>query len=334
MTSRFLPAFAARLPLIEPYAAYSQVPPASQAAWKAPFGPAEQWDLDVRDTSCPGPHGPVPVRVYTPRTPASDGARPCLIWMHGGAFAFGDLDMPEADAVARGVAGRAGAVVVSVDYRLCPVPEVFGGDPATTNRLDAAGDPVRFPVPHDDCHAVATAVREGAADLGADPARIAVGGASAGGNLAAGLALRLRDEGAAPWQVLLVYPNLHPGLPERGPEAAAALAGLPAALDFPAPLRAAIHRNYYGDGEVVPYAYAGLAPDLSGFPPTYVEVAELDALRTSGELFAAELREAGVEVVEHVRAGVPHGHLDWLGLPAAAETMEVIAARLRGGAAA
>jgi len=329
MNPRFLPEFAARLPLVAPYTAYSQVPAADRAAWKAPFGPAEQWDLEIRDTTVAGPHGPVPVRVYTPRTPAPEGGRPGLVWIHGGAFAFGDLDMPEADATARGVAGRAGAVVVSVDYRLCPVPEVFGGDPATTDRLDARGNPVRFPIPHDDAHAVVAAVQDAAATLGIDPGRIAVGGASAGGNLAAGITLRLRDEGKAPWQVFLIYPNLHPGLPDRSPEAAEALEGIPAALDFPLPLRAAIHRNYYGDGEVVPYAYAGVAPDLTGFPPTYVEVSELDALRTSGELFADQLRGAGVDVVEHVRAGVPHGHLDWLGLRAAAETMEVIAGRLR-----
>ena len=170
-------------------------------------------------------------------------------------------------------------------------------------RIDAAGNPVRFPVPHDDCHAVVSAVREGAAGLGVDPARIAVGGASAGGNLSAGVALRLRDEGTPPWQVLLVYPNLHPGLPERSPEAAEALAGLPLALDFPLPLRDAIHRNYYGDGEVVPYAYAGLAPDLSGFPPTYVEVAKRE--RT-----AVDPHQARPAAVGHRRARRVHAHGD------------------------
>ena len=131
-------------------------------------------DAQVHDDEAPGPHGPVPVRVYRP-SPAT-ARRPCLVWMHGGAFMAGDLDMPEADSVARELAHRAGAVVVCVDYRL-------------------AVDGVTYPVPHDDVVAAFRWVARRGGALGIDPDAIAIGGASAGANLAAGAALRLRDDG-------------------------------------------------------------------------------------------------------------------------------------------
>src|SRR5947209_10853361 len=125
-------------------------------------------EVATREDAAPGPHGPVPVRVYEPAGGGTD--RPCLVWLHGGAFRFGDLDMPEADTTAREVCDRAGAVVVSVDYRL-------------------AVDGVHFPVPHDDVVAAVRWVRDSATVLRVDADRISLGGASAGGNLAAGAAL-------------------------------------------------------------------------------------------------------------------------------------------------
>src|SRR3954463_11038457 len=119
-------------------------------------------DADVRNDAASGPHGRVPVRIYTPHGSGTD--RPCLIWLHGGAFRMGDLNMPEADWTARQICARAGAVVVSVDYRLCN-----GGVP--------------YPVPHDDVVAAARWVRANTGPLGIDAGRISLGGASAGGNL-------------------------------------------------------------------------------------------------------------------------------------------------------
>ncbi|ACZ31802.1 Alpha/beta hydrolase fold-3 domain protein [Xylanimonas cellulosilytica DSM 15894] len=321
-----VPEMEARRHLVAPYLTYGEIPADSEARWKAPYGPPEQWDLDVIDTIVPGPHGSIPVRVYQPRTaPPADG-RPGLVWMHGGAFSFGDLDMPEADATARGVAGRADAVVVSVDYRLCPVPPELGG--GGDDRLDELGAPVRFPVPHDDCVAAYTAARSLAADLRVDPDRLAIGGASAGGCLAAGAALRLGDEGRPPWQLLLVYAVLHPTLPQLDSELVEAIADVPPALLFPPDARDAIDRTYLGGRPATPYAYAGLASDLSVLPPTYVENAEFDVLRASGDAFVRQLRAAGVTVESHLRAGVPHGHLDAVGLGAAAATLDALAARL------
>ncbi|MBO3103297.1 alpha/beta hydrolase [Cellulomonas fengjieae] len=151
MTRRLVPELEARRLLVEDYAEFAQIPESVIAQWKAPFGPPEDWDLTVVDQAVPGPHGPVPARVYTPVGTPPDGGRPCLVWMHGGAFSWGDLDMAEAHEVARGTAGRADAVVVSVDYRLCPVMHELGG--TVGDRVDERGEPVRFPVPQDDCAA-------------------------------------------------------------------------------------------------------------------------------------------------------------------------------------
>jgi acetyl esterase/lipase len=327
-TRRFVPELEARRHLLNGYASFRELPDEVNAQWKAPFGPPEDWDLEITDTVVAGPHGPVPVRVYTPTTPAPAGGRPCLVWMHGGAFSWGDLDMAEAHEVARGVAGRADAVVVSVDYRLCPVPTELGG--TTDGRVDEQGRPVRYPVPQDDCAAVLEAVRTEPARFGVDPARVAIGGASAGGALAAGVTARVSDEGRAPWQVLLVYPLLHPRMPAPDAELVEALASAPPALQFPPEMSQAIDRNMLGGRPetATPYAYAGVSQDLSRYPATYVENNEFDPLRSSGTRFAEQLRAAGVDVVEVTRTGVPHGHLDLVGFAPAAATLDALASRL------
>jgi acetyl esterase len=245
--------------------------------------------VETRDEKVPGPHGPVPVRVYAP----GDG-RPCLVWLHGGAFKMGDLDMPEADWVAREVATRAGATVVSVDYRLA----------------------VPYPVPHDDVVAAVRWVRDTLA-----PARIVLGGASAGGNLAAGAALRLRDaDGWQPAALALVYPVLHPELPPATASLTQRMAEVPPILHFPPAEVRSITEAYLGgpvssaDG----YAMPGLAV-LEGLSPTLLLTAEYDDLRPSGERFAAALATAGVDV-HHVQIrSMLHG---FLGLPSAIEPVD------------
>lgn len=277
-----------------------------------PFGPAEDWHLEIEDRRLAGPERSVCVRVYRPARRASS-SRPCLVWLHGGAWVGGDLDMPEAHETARGVAGRADAIVVSVDYRLC-------------------SEDVHFPAPHDDTVDAYRWVRDNAADLGVDPARIAIGGASAGANLAAGATLRLRDEGETPWQALLLYPLVHAPIPAPSDELTAALTKVPAPL-----LMLNEHLKlvlpYVLDGSEVetasPYLFPGHAEDLSGFPPTYIDNDEFDTLRSSGERFAEQLRAARVEVEQVLSAGVVHGHLNLVGLDTAHATLDRMAARLR-----
>jgi len=258
-------------------------------SWEPLVGPP---DVATREETVPGPHGPVPVRIYEPAGSGDD--RPCLVWAHGGGFLGGDLDMREADWTSREICARAGAVVVSVDYRL-------------------AVDGVSYPVPHDDTVAAVAWVRDNAAVLGIDVSRIAVGGASAGANLTAGAVLKLRDrDGWLPSTLVFVYGVAHPVVPPASPALAAALTELPALLaPLPGKPDDFLTVNYLGgpissaDG----YAMPALAL-LEGLCPTVVINAEYDGLRASGEAFAAALALAGVDVRQVLVPGVLHGFLN------------------------
>ncbi len=294
------PAIAANLPLLEGIESFEKglADPEQRARLDsflsiagAPAPPA----VATRPASAPGPHGDVPVRVYEP-----DGGgtgRPCLVWLHGGAFRMGDLDMPEADWTARQVCERAGAVVVSVDYRLC-----VGG--------------VTYPVPHDDAVAAVRWVRDRAADLGVDPGRISVGGASAGGNLATGAVLRLRDDdGWVPAALVLAYTTLHAVVPAPSTALAALMTEVPRLLRFLPEDRASITRNYLGGPESRADGYAMPANAvLDGLCPVLLLNSEYDDLRASAEAFAAALALAGVDVRQVLVPGVLHGFLN---MPAA-----------------
>lgn len=250
--------------------------------------------VTTRDLAAPGPHGPVPVRVYEPPVDVPEDL-PCLVWLHGGGFAGGDLEMYEADWTAREVCARGGAVVVSVDYRL------------------AQGE-INYPVPHDDAVAAVAWVRDSAAELGVDPARITLGGASAGGNLSAGAALKLRDrDGWMPSCLLLVYAVFHPVVPAPSRSLAALLAELPPLYqERPGTDTSFVAVNYLGgplssaDG----YAMPGLAV-LGGLCPTMLINAEYDNLRASGEAFAAQLAVASVDVRQVVVPGMLHAFLNY-----------------------
>ena len=261
-----------------------------------------------------GPHGPVPVRIYEPPAGARTG-RPCLVWAHGGGFLGGDLDMREADWTAREVCVRAGAVVVSVDYRL-------------------AVDGVSYPVPHDDTVAAITWVRDNAADLGIDADRISIGGASAGANLTTGAVLKLRDRDAwLPRTLVFVYGVAHPVVPPASPALAAALAELPPILG-PQPGRRDdfLTVNFLGgplssaDG----YAMPALAV-LDGLCPVLVLNAEYDHLRASGEAFTAALAIAGVDVRQVTVRGLLHGFLNQPAeLEPVGSCLDLIAATVKG----
>ena len=253
----------------------------------APAPPA----VDVRDDAAPGPHGPVPVRIYAPISGGT--GLPCLVWLHGGAFRMGDLDMPEADWTAREICERAGAVVVSVDYRLC-----VGG--------------VTYPVPQEDTVAAIRWVRDSAASLGVDPDRISVGGASAGGNLAAGATLRVRDDdGWCPANLLLAYTTLHAVVPPPSPSLAPLLADVPLLLRFLPDVRRGITENYLGGPASGADGYAMPANAvLEGLCPVLLLNSEYDDLRASAEAFAGQLAVAGVDVRQVLARGMLHGFLN------------------------
>ena len=256
-------------------------PVAARTMYKAmaAFGKAEEV-ARIDDRLVPGPAGEIPVRVYTPAA-AVGCAVPLLVWLHGGGWVIGDLDT--ADATARSLANRSGVVVVSVDYRLAPEH--------------------RAPAALDDSMAVLTWAVENAELLGVDASRVGVGGDSAGGNLAAALCLRVRDQlGPGIDFQLLVYPVVdctldHPSMEENAEGYFLTKDAMVWFVD-----------HYLGDADPTdPSVSPLLAPSLADLPPALVITAEFDPLRDEGEAYAARLREAGVEVEAIRYDGQVHG---------------------------
>ena len=264
------------------------------------------------------------VRVYPPTSPPgmiANGAG--LVWAHGGGFAGGDLDMPEADAVARALARR-GITVVSVDYALAPTP------PAWADAIDV---PVRdgrhYPAASDDV--IAAFAWALASEL--CPGPWAIGGASAGANLATGATLRMIARGGLlPALVVLAYPTLLAVQPDPDAALRAALDADPAADTFGPDAVLGMYENYLGgpaDGAPLP-AIPGLATnrDLAHFPPTLMINGDTDELRVSGEHFARTLADAGRDVEVLTEAGTRHGHLNRPEEAAFAASIDLIASRL------
>ena len=239
-------------------------------AMAAAFRQPRPDDVEVADGAVPGPAGPVPVRRYRPAAPGAV----TLVYFHGGGFVLGGLDSH--DDVCAEIAARTGCPVVAVDYRRCPEHP--------------------HPAAYEDALAAArAALAEGPAILAGD---------SAGGSLAAALALALRGE-AVRGQVL-IYPCLggnRLGLPSYEENAEAPML---TTRDMEA------YDRIRADGpppEDDPTFYPLLAGDFSGLAPCFVSAAEADPLRDDGPEYARRLSAAGIEAVCRVEAQLPHGHL-------------------------
>ena len=271
--------------------------------------------VEVAPATAPGPHGPVPVRIYRPSM-AGQGTRPLFVWLHGGGWCEGDLDMAEADATAREVCARAEAVVVSVDYRL-------------------ALEGVHYPVPLDDVLAAWRWALEAASQWQADARQAVLGGASAGGNLAAGATLRLRDEGGpVPAALALVYPALHGELPPLDEIQRQQVALSPEAAGHFRRGLALMLENYLGGPVADAPSYVVPAQaDLTGLPPTLVMTCEWDVLRSSGETFIGDLQRADVPHRGLVVPATDHGHLNNGWLPQAQQSYQDLADWLTEGPA-
>lgn len=241
-----------------------------------------------------------PARLYVPTGAPAVG--PLLIYIHGGGFVFGDLDSH--DAPCRVLAEKGQVRVLAVTYRLAPEAP--------------------FPAAYDDCLAAFDWVLENADELGADPARLAVGGDSAGGNLAAGVALA--RPGKLAFQ-LLIYP-----VTDRG--------------DAQTQSRKLFAKGFYLTSEFIALANESYVPSdvdpadprvspiyadvPDGVAPAYIVTAGFDPLRDEGEAYAEKLREAGVKVEQHRYPGLIHGFFNIVGAGRSARAaVEEIALKLR-----
>lgn len=239
----------------------------------------------VRDIEVPGPDGnQIPVRVYAPHT---EGIRPVILYFHGGGYVLCDLAV--ADKPCRELADLTGCVVASVDYRLAPED--------------------RAPAQVNDCYAATEFFAVHAAEFGGDGSRLAVAGDSAGGALAAGVAIKARDAGGpAIDQQLLIYPitDVEGDYPSRVENGEGYLLTQRAMQYF-----AGLYLT--GDEDPKdPYIFPGRAADLSGLPPAVVITAGFDPLRDEGMAYAEALQAAGVPV-EHLHSPSMIHAFMWLG---------------------
>ncbi len=264
---------------------------------------------EVRDLHIEGAAGPLPARLYRPAPPAGPG--PGLLYVHGGGFVVGDLDTH--DTACRLLARDSGVAVLSVGYRLAPEHP--------------------FPAAVEDALAAWRWAVGAGAELGLDPTRLAVGGDSAGGCLAAVLAQRGGGvAGCGPCYQLLIYPAVDRAgrRPSRDLFAEGFL--------LSAGMLSYFMGHYLQGGEdlrdtrISPYYFE----DLGGLPPAHVVSAGFDPLRDEAEDYAARLREAGVPVTLRRASGLPHGFLQTLGVVDAGravlrEAAGRLAEGLRGG---
>lgn len=259
----------------------------------------------VHELRVPSAGGGVPVRAYVPRVTEAEGAPPIVVWFHGGGWVVGSLESYE--PLCRALANASGAVVASVGYRLAPEHP--------------------FPAALEDSLAVTRWLAEHPEEAGGDGARLALAGDSAGGNLAAVVARRLRDEDGPRLRLqALVYPVIDGASEDR-----------PSFRDFAEGfgLTALGMRRYWelyldGADAADPDASPLRAADLAGLPPAFILTAEADVLRDEGEAYANALHDAGVPVTLARYDGVTHGFVRWLArVPTARTAVQEVGDALR-----
>jgi len=241
--------------------------------------PARPPQAVTSELALPGPAGAIAARRYDGIGGRRYGGRPALVYFHGGGFVFGDLDTH--DELCRMLAVHAQLSVIAIDYRLAPEAP--------------------FPAAVEDCLAAFRWVHANAAELALDPERLAVGGDSAGGNLAAVVSQQCAAEGAAgPAFQLLIYPVTDPDLVTRSSE-----------LFSKGFFLVEEDMDWFTQCYAAPAEDVRVSPlraaDLSDLPPAYIVTAGFDPLRDDGEAYGARLAEAGVPVVVRRQDGLIHG---------------------------
>ncbi len=227
-------------------------------------------DVEVRDLRVAGGEGPVPARLYVPA--GAPDVTAGLVYFHGGGFAIGDLESH--DGHCRRLAAYSGCRVLAIDYRLAPEHP--------------------FPAGHDDCLAATRWAFDHAAEIGFDPRRIAVGGCSAGGNLAASIAIDLKSDPVRQLAFqLLLYPYICPDETTPSRQALDGPILTKAALDWFQTCLAA------DDHPAINRVILGSGADVSGTPPAYVVTAGYDPLQDEGRDYADRLKAAGI-ATDHV----------------------------------
>jgi len=246
----------------------------------------------AEDREIPGPNGPIPVRIYWPDTATPDQPRPLLIFYHGGGFALGDIETH--DSVTRYLCEKAGAIVISVGYRLAPENP--------------------FPAGVEDCYATLMWVSENAGNLGGDGMRIALAGDSAGGNMTAAVCLMARERTGPHISLqLLLYPCVDMVL-ETSYTSYEKFGGGEYFLGLED--MQWIRGMYFRDSEDAKDFRASplLYPDLSNLPPAFIMTAGYDPLRDQGKHYADRLNEADVAVEYQCFEGAIHGFLNFAGV--------------------
>ena len=289
--------------IVDQIAALPQLPtltPVEARGRPVPLEAAPEAVGSVTARTIPGPAGPMAVRIYRPK----DAMRAALVYFHGGGWVVGSLE--SADASCRALANRSRCVVISIDYRLAPE--------------------TKFPGAVDDAYAATRWVADNAAELRIDPTKIAVGGASAGGNLAAAVGLVAREKGGPKIAFqLLTVPVAELSSKAESHRQFAEGYGLSAA-DM---TWYATHYVRTSADADEPYASV-LRADLRELPPAFVITAECDPLRDDGEAYAKKLRGLGIRASYKRYPGMFHGFMSFPAvLPEAAQAFEDAGAALR-----
>ncbi len=259
---------------------------------RAAFSPPAPEVGEVRDAAADGPGGPIPLRLYRGLGTEAGAMLPALVFFHGGGWTIGDLDTH--DVVCRTLANKARCAVVSVDYRMGPEH--------------------KFPAAVEDCIAATRWVAAQSAAIGVDASRIAVGGDSAGGNLAAVVAIALRDAGGPP---LVFQALVYPATDQRMDSESHARLGEGYLLTRNNMLW--FRGNYLEPGQYDDWRASPIrAADLARLPPAHIITAGYDPLLDEGRAFSDRLVEAGVPVLYECFEGMTHGFLTLGGVVAAA----------------
>ncbi|MDP9246364.1 MAG: alpha/beta hydrolase [Chloroflexota bacterium] len=283
-----------------PHPPWSSLAPAEARAYPSPINAAPEAVASVTQRSIQGPGGWLALRIYRP---SGASPHPALIYLHGGGFVFGGLETT--DRFARAITNLVPCVAVSVDYRLSPE--------------------TKYPGALEDCFAALRWVAGSSEELGIDPARIAVGGFSAGANLATGIATLARDRGGPPVAFQLLVQGMYDARCEA-----------PTHQEFEGIVMTADDMRWFwaqyvrgpediDDPRVSPLR----ATDLRGVAPALVISGECDLLRDEGEAYGRRLIDAGVDTTVRRYDAMPHGFLSMPTVPTTETAFHEIAAALR-----